>query len=218
MTQTTDTFSQIQARIARANGGVDLEAAAADMRELALNGNNGAGHAGAANNYGTLLQFGRGVDLDLACARHYYGLAARTGLAEAQFNLGFMWLNGLGGAQRDKTAFALFTRAANQGDTDALTHIGRMRMLGQGCTQDDEAAFAAWTEGARRGDGRCAFNLGVATAGGHAGAADLVLGLAWFYVAENLRAKGTAAAIAKIKAVLTVNEIASARKTSDTLL
>ncbi|WP_371397476.1 tetratricopeptide repeat protein [Fretibacter rubidus] len=211
MTNKTLDFHDIDRRIKSANGGEALARAVEDMRQLAK-----TGHLGAANNYGTCAQFGRGTEEDMACARHYYALAARgnaaqSGLAVAQFNLGFMWLHGLGGDKREATAHRWFIIAADGGDTDALTHLGRMSMTGQGCARDTAAGFAYWRRGADLGDGRCAFNLGVATAGGHAGEADLNEGLMWFYIAKALGADGATAAIAKIEAVLTGPEIEIAK-------
>lgn len=202
-----DTFKNIQDRINAANGGEALAAAVADMRALA-----DQGHAGAANNFGTCAQFGRGTPENMLCARHYYGMAAQAGLAMAQFNLGFMWLHGLGGEARPRTAYRWFAKAAAQDEVDALTHMGRMTMIGQGCTADPHAALDYWRRGAALGDGRCAFNLGVACAGGHAGEANLMDGLMWFYIAKRLGADATAAPIAKLKSVLTDIEITTATR------
>lgn len=202
-----DHFTDIQNRITRANGGETLAEAVEAMRQLAK-----SGHAGAANNFGTCAQFGRGVPVDMACARHYYGLAAKGGLAIAQFNLGFMWLHGLGGAKRAASAYRWFGMAAAQGEVDALTHMGRMTMIGEGCKADPARALSFWQDGAARGDGRCAFNLGVALSGGHAGEANLMDGLMWFFIAQHLDADNTHAAITKLRAVLTDIEISTASR------
>ncbi|MEO1305420.1 MAG: hypothetical protein AAFV37_10615, partial [Pseudomonadota bacterium] len=58
----------------QSNGGDNLERAAHLMKEAA-----DLGHAGAANNYGAMVQHGRGVEPDLAEARTYYAQAAKSG-------------------------------------------------------------------------------------------------------------------------------------------
>ena len=66
----------------RQSSGGDMLARSAEMMKQAAD----MQHAGAANNYGTMLQHGRGVDEDLIAARSYYAVAADAGLAEGQFN------------------------------------------------------------------------------------------------------------------------------------
>ena len=88
------------------DGGEQLAAAAIAMKRAA-----DLGHPGAANNYGALLQYGRGAVEDLAQARAYYQQAADAGLPAGLFNLGFMWLHGYGGAQDLIRARDLFEQA-----------------------------------------------------------------------------------------------------------
>ena len=82
-------------QLMRESSGCDRLRKAADLMKQAAD----LGHAGAANNFGAMLQYGRGVDLDLEASRAYYAKAAQSGLPAGLFNFGFMLLNGLGGSK-----------------------------------------------------------------------------------------------------------------------
>ena len=61
---------------------------------------------------------------------------AEQGNADAQYNLGLMYKNGLGVPQDYKTAVKWFTLAAEQGDVDAQFNLGLKYARGQGVPQD----------------------------------------------------------------------------------
>jgi len=200
-------FEDAHRLMAQSDGGAKLADAADAMRRAA-----DLGHAGAANNYGALLQYGRGTREDLPKARAYYQQAAEAGLPEGLFNLGFMWLHGHGGPQDVVEARSLFERAAAGDDTDALTHLGRMAMIGEGGVKDPGAALAYWRKGAELQDSRCAFNLGVATVGGHAGDADFYAGYAWFLLAKALGNQSAQMQLTKLELVMSEAEIKAAQR------
>ena len=85
----------------------------------------------------------------------------------------------------DRARF-LFLRAAQQDETDAITYLGLMLMNGLGGSADPIAARNWWSRGAALGNSRCAFNLGIANAGGHGCPQDLVKAWRWFRQAERL--------------------------------
>ena len=67
--------------------------------------------------------------------------AAEKGDADAQFNLGLMYDQGLAVAQNHTQAAHWYTLAAKQGHTNAQVALGFMYQSGQGVTQDPQAAF-----------------------------------------------------------------------------
>ncbi len=206
MTNAQTLFEHAHALMRQSSGGETLTRAAEMMKRAA-----DAGHVGAANNYGTLAQHGRGVPVDLFEARHYYELAANAGSPVGQFNFGFMWLHGHGGLQDTTIARSWFEKAAIAYDSDALSHLGRMAMLGEGGTQDFKAAYQYWTDGAlEASDDRCAFNLGIASAGGHGAPPDFVGALAWFKLAKALGSSSADAEMTKIERVMNDQEQADA--------
>ena len=124
----------------------------------------------------------------------------------------YMHLHGLATERAPATARLYFEMAALKNDVDALTHLGRMAMIGEGGPQDPTAARNYWAEGARLGDGRCAFNLGIANAGGHGAEPSFVDAYAWFLEAERLGNVAAADELKKLNAVMTEQEVSTAQK------
>jgi hypothetical protein len=73
---------------------------------------------------------------DYATALREFRPLAEQGDADAQFNLGLMYYNGLGVPQDYKTAVKWYTLAAEQGIVDAQYNLGWMYYKGQGVSQD----------------------------------------------------------------------------------
>ena len=63
-------------------------------------------------------------------------LAAEQGNADAQYSLGYMYVNGEGVTQNDMTAVKWFSLAAEQGHAEAQYSLGDMYLEGQGVIQD----------------------------------------------------------------------------------
>ncbi|MEM8635716.1 MAG: hypothetical protein AAGF33_12130, partial [Pseudomonadota bacterium] len=68
--------------------------------------------------------------------------------------------------------------------------------------------------GAKLGDGRCAFNLGIANAGGHGAPPDFKMAYAWFLEAEKLGNEGAPTELKKLRPVMSQIEIEDAEKLS----
>ncbi len=93
--------------------------------------------------------------------RAEYLVAAQQGHVDAQYNVGWMYLEGRGGEQNDQEAFAWFLRAANQGHAAAQYHVGRMYQNGQGVTRDMQEAARWFQLSAEQGYVWSQNNLGV---------------------------------------------------------
>ena len=78
--------------------------------------------------------------------------AAEQGLAEAQLDLGVMYIKGYGVAQDDKQAVAWFRKAAEQGDAKAQLLLGAMYFDGRGVAQDYKLAYVWSSVSAANGD------------------------------------------------------------------
>jgi TPR repeat protein len=72
---------------------------------------------------------------DNADAERWYRRAAERGFAEAQNNLGLMYVLGRGVPQDDAEAVKWFRRAAEQGYAPAQNNLGQMRRQGRGVTK-----------------------------------------------------------------------------------
>ena len=72
---------------------------------------------------------------------NFFRLAAEQGHADAQFQLGQMYAQGLGTTQQFDQAADWYLRAAKQGHAKAPFHLGFLYAHGQGVEQDDEKAY-----------------------------------------------------------------------------
>src|SRR3954470_625167 len=81
-------------------------------------------------------------------------LLARTAEtnAEAQYQLGMMYAEGIGGARDDSAARALFEKAAAQNHPAALERMGAFAQAGRGGSSDKEAAKGYYERAAALGD------------------------------------------------------------------
>jgi TPR repeat protein len=77
---------------------------------------------------------------------------AQQGHADAQRNLGSMYLNGDGVPQDYQLALYWFRSSANRGNAMALTQLGLMYERGNGVTQDVVLAYKWYILGAANGD------------------------------------------------------------------
>jgi TPR repeat protein len=115
---------------------------------------------------------GEGVAQDKAEAMQLYRLAAAQGLAEAQFNLGYMFDNGEYVAQDKAEAMRLYRLASAQGLAEAQCHLGYMFDNGEGVAQDKAEAMRLYRLAAAQGLAEAQFNLGLKFTNGE-GSAEL---------------------------------------------
>ena len=99
--------------------------------------------------------FQKGLDAaqkgDFATALKEWKPLAEQGNANAQSNLGFMYEDGKGVPQNDKTAVKWYRLAAEQGDADAQYNLGFMYHEGKGVIQDNVYAHIWWNISASQG-------------------------------------------------------------------
>jgi uncharacterized protein len=85
-------------------------------------------------------------------ARTLLAKAAEANSAEAQFQLGMMIAEGVGGPKDDVAARGLFQRAAAQGHAGALERMGAFAQSGRGGPQDSAAAKSYFEQAAALGN------------------------------------------------------------------
>ena len=78
--------------------------------------------------------------------------AAMANSADAQFQLGLMYANGVGGPQDDSAARSWFEKSAAQNDPDALDWMGSFAASGRGGPRDINAAKAYYERAAALGN------------------------------------------------------------------
>ncbi|HUD85826.1 MAG TPA: tetratricopeptide repeat protein [Xanthobacteraceae bacterium] len=93
-----------------------------------------------------------GPPVDPGRARALLAQAAQANSAEAEFQLGLMDANGVGGPKDDVAARALFERAAAQGHPGALEWAGSFAESGRGGPKDPAAAKAYYEKAALLGN------------------------------------------------------------------
>ncbi len=93
-----------------------------------------------------------GAALDPAQERAMLTNAAAANSADAQFQLGLMYANGVGGPKDDVAARSWFEKAAAQGDADALDWMGSFAASGRGGPRDINAAKDYYAKAAALGN------------------------------------------------------------------
>ena len=123
------------------------EAAAAKLFERAAQGGNPRG----VSNLAALSGKGGAVSTDPVRSRSLLARAAETN-AEAQFQLGLMLQDGIGGPKDDAGARNLFQKAAAQDHPGALERMGAFAKEGRGGPQDSGAAKTYYEKAATLGN------------------------------------------------------------------
>jgi TPR repeat protein len=92
---------------------------------------------------GILQENGGEQPPDYIEARIWYGRAAAKGVAEAEFRLGKLVSEGLGGSENQEAAFQHYMKAAQAGLALAQYNVGAMLASGRG-TRRDYVEGLAW--------------------------------------------------------------------------
>ena len=111
-----------------------------------------AAEAGNPRGVTNLAALSGGAPSDPVKARALLSKAAETDSAEAQYQLGLMTADGVGGAKDDAAARALFEKAAAQNHPGALERMGAFALSGRGGPQDSSAAKAYYEKAAALGN------------------------------------------------------------------
>jgi len=81
--------------------------------------------------------------------------------ADAQYNIGILYMKGLGVSENKRTAFNWYKRAAKLGNTDAMYNLGIMYNKGKVMIRSPKDAIKWWTKAAELNNPHAQFNLGV---------------------------------------------------------
>src|SRR5215831_18176147 len=111
-----------------------------------------AAEAGNARGVTNLAALSGGPASDPVKARALLSKSAETNSAEAQYQLGLMMAEGVGGPKDDVAARALFEKAAAQGHAGALDWMGNFAESGRGGPEDKNAAKGYYEKAAALGN------------------------------------------------------------------
>lgn len=108
-----------------------------------------SGHPRGVTN---LAALSGGTPSDPVRARALLTKAAEANSAEAQYQLGMMTADGIGGPKDDAAARALFEKAATQGHAGAMERMGAFAQSGRGGPQDSSVAKSYYEKAAALGN------------------------------------------------------------------
>jgi uncharacterized protein len=143
----TSAMVELGVMLATGSGVAKDEAAARKLFERAAEAGNPRGVTNLA-----ALGNDAGVPSDPVKARALLVRSAEKNSAEAQYRLGLMMQDGVGGPKDDVAARALFEKAAVQGHPGALERMGTFAQSGRGGPQDTGAAKAWYEKAAAAGN------------------------------------------------------------------
>ncbi len=110
-------------------------------------------------------------------------LGAFEGDAEAQYNLGVLYIEGKGAPRDPEKAHYWFLRAAGQQHPEAQYNLGHLYIEGLGVQADGQEGMSWWRMASDNGYSLAAYNLGRAYYAGLNGEVDLTKAKQWFEVA-----------------------------------
>ncbi|MCZ6603613.1 MAG: tetratricopeptide repeat protein [Alphaproteobacteria bacterium] len=142
---------------------------------------------------------------------------ALDGNPDAQFNIGFMYANGLGVDKCVIEAIVWYRRAANSGIADAQYNLGLVLINGDGVVRDLEQAARWFFEASLRGHPEAQVNMGMLLSVGAGAAPDLVRAYKWtgLAVAQMQEGEGRDLALNNLRryeSLMTKDEITLARQ------
>jgi TPR repeat protein len=143
----TSAMVELGVLLATGSGVAKDEVQARKLFERAAAGGNPRG----ATNLAALNESG-GAAPDPVKTRAALAKAAETNSAEAQYQLGLMIAEGIGGPKDDVAARALFEKAAAQDHPGALERMGAFAQSGRGGPQDASVAKAYYEKAAALGN------------------------------------------------------------------
>ena len=100
--------------------------------------------------------------------------------ADAQYNLGVLYMKGLGVEKNLKTAFIWFKRASSNDHSDAMFNLGTMYNKGKGIYHSPENADQWWLKAAELGNAAAQYNIAVKYAYGGSLGKDIDEAIKWW--------------------------------------
>lgn len=139
-----------------------------------------------------------GVTQNYERAIDWFKLAARQGIANAAYNLGVMYQQGMGTAQDMDLALNWYRRAAQLGHAEAQYNLGIAYIEGIGTPYNPNMAAAFFKEAAFGGINEAAYNLGLILENGLLGEVRARDALIWYRAASE---NGNEEALAALQAL-----------------
>ncbi len=117
---------------------------------------------------------------DYQTAMKYWLPLAKKNDADAMFNLGLLYKNGLGVKKSPRTAMKWFKQAASYGSADAAYNLGVMYLDREAGYPSKKDALYWWKQAAEYGHAESQYNYGVMLAYGNGTDKDVLAAIAWW--------------------------------------
>jgi TPR repeat protein len=144
-------------------------------------------------------------------ALELYETLAAQGEAEAQFQLGLMYEQGLGTDVDGQMAQRYYEQAAEQQSPQALDALGMLHLKGEGVIQNFKESLRLFQQAAEQGYPPAQYNLGLAYADGKGTFRDPVRAHMWFNLASANGYPEAATSRERLAASMAQSEIARAQ-------
>ena len=144
-------------------------------------------------------------------ALELYETLAGQGNAEAQFQLGLMYEQGLGTDADRQIAQRYYQQAAEQQSPQALDALGTLYLKGEGVIQNFKESLRLFQQAAAQGYPQAQHNLGIAYADGKGTFRDPVKAHMWFNLASASGYPQAAASRERLASTMSQSEIARAQ-------
>lgn len=139
------------------------------------------GSGEAQHDLGALYVAGQGgVTVDYTRAAFWFGKAAANNIANAQYNLGVLYHQGLGTDADVNRAIELYQDAAKHGHPEAQYNLGIAHVEGIGVDYDPNLAASYFESASTGGIPEAAYNLGLIYENGLLGTPDRETALEWY--------------------------------------
>lgn len=148
---------------------------------------------------------------DFATALKLLQPLADKGYANAQYNMGVLYKNGLGVAKDLKKAADWYRRASEQGERGALNNLGLMYQKGDGVPQNHQEAFKLYSLSANQGFPLGQRNLGAMYSGGMGVEKNAVFAYQWLSLAAAQGDEGAKPFLEHLEKTMAPDEIDEAR-------
>ena len=137
---------------------------------------------------------------------------AKSGNAEAQNMLGYMYRYGQGVAQDFEQARQWYRLAADQGNARAQNNLGAMYRQGLGVTQSYEEALQWFRRAAEQGNGGAQNHLGLMYFEGEGTTKDVIQAYKWAYLSAQQGVEAAVLAVEFLDQELTPEQIQEAKR------
>ena len=134
--------------------------------------------------------------------------AAEQGNANAQFNLGLMYSEGIGVPENDAEAVKWYRKAAEQGVASAQSNLGMMYENGRGVPENHAEAVKWYRKAADQGLATAQYNLGSRYANGEGVPENSIRAYVWWSMAKTQGQTSATEYLERLKPQMTKQQIA----------